>query len=152
MAKLESRFGPLTIGTVLGACIGATVALFGLDAIHDGIVQRSFDSVLFFAFGAAVLGTTYGIIAESLIRHPALAAKRWLRHVIRPITFCTVPYLLIAMSLSYYGYDRLMGGLGLWLCVVVLPGLGLAIAWRRKVDSAFDRRFHQAPTDADEAR
>lgn len=124
-----NQFGPLTFGTLLGGSIGLVVAACGSFAIYNGEVQRGYESILLVAVGAAILGGGLGIFAEYLIRHPAAAARPWIRHVLRPIAFCTVPYVILAISLSYYGYDKLMGGFGWFLAV---PGLGLAVALRRR--------------------
>ncbi len=53
---MNPRFGPLTYGTLLGASLGLAVAAFGLYALREDLVQRSHDSVVLVAFGAAVLG------------------------------------------------------------------------------------------------
>lgn len=138
MTRQIPRFGPLTFGVALGAFIGFAVALFGLCALQAGTVEKNYDSVLFVSIGAATVGLLLGFITEILLSNPAVAAERWVRHVLRPITFCSLPYLLLAMSLRYFGYDKLMGGFGFWFCVVFVPVLGIAIAWRRKVSPKFD--------------
>lgn len=47
------------------------------------------------------------------------------------VGFCTVPYLVLALLWSAYRDDRLLHGLGFWLCVVVIPLAGLLVdAWR----------------------
>jgi hypothetical protein len=138
---MKRQFGPLTIGTSLGAGIGLAIGLYGLYAIRQGSVQRSHDSVALIAFGAAVLGGGLGVFAEHLIRRPAFAKRIWIRHVIRPVAFCTLPYLVVAASMAYFGDDRLMRGVGFLLCVVVLPSAGLVLAWRRSTRPEFNREF-----------
>lgn len=152
MTKQTPRFGPLTFGVVLGAGIGFTVAVFGLYALKAGAVEKDYDSVLFVSVGAATIGLLLGFIAEILLSRPAVAAERWVRHVLRPITFCSLPYLLLAMSLHYFGYDRLMGGFGFWFCVVFVPVLGIAVTWRRKVCPKFDQRFQSTVPEQSEVR
>ena len=147
---MKQRFGPLTIGTLLGAGIGLAIAAYGLYAIRKGTVQRSHDSIVIIAFGAAVLGGGFGILAEHLIRFPAFANRIWIRHVIRPIAFCSLPYLLLAASMAYFGDGSFMQGFGFWLCVVVLPIAGLVLAWRRSTRPDFDREFtaqNESPDD-----
>lgn len=141
MTKQSPRFGPLAFGVALGAGVGFTVAVFGLYAIQAGAIEQNYDSVLFVSFGAATIGLLLGFIAEILLSNPAVAAERWVRQVLRPTTFCSLPYLLLAMSLRYFGYDKLMGGSGFWFCVVFVPALGIAVAWSRKVSPKFDQRF-----------
>ena len=141
VAAMKRRFGPLTIGTLLGAGIGLAIGLYGLHAIRKGNVERSRDSVLLIAFGAAVLGGGLGVFAEHLIRFPAFAKRVWIRHVVRPVAFATLPYLLVAASMAYFGDHRLMRGFSFWLCVVVFPGIGLALAWRRSTRADVDREF-----------
>jgi hypothetical protein len=102
--------------------------------IQSGDVQRSYDSLHVIALGGATAGFALGFLAESLLRHPALANKPCIRHVFRPLAFMTMPYLLVALSLQYYGYDKLMSGFGFWLCVMVLPALGIVDAWRSSQD------------------
>ena len=47
------------------------------------------------------------------------------------IGFVTVPYLVLAWLWSYYRDDRLFHGFWFWLCVVVIPALGLLVdSWR----------------------
>ena len=82
MATMKQRFGLLTFGTLLGAGIGLSLATYGLSVIRAGTVHRSVDSVVFIAFGAAVLGGGLGLFAEYLIRHPAVADRTWVRHLI----------------------------------------------------------------------
>lgn len=141
MATIRHQLGPLTIGTLFGAGIGLAIGLCGLYAIRKGNLQRSHDSVVLIAFGAAVLGGGLGIFAEHLIRHPAFAKRIWIRYFIRPVAFSTLPYLLFAASMAYFGYDRFMRGFGFWFCVVVVPSAGLVLAWRRSTRPDFDREF-----------
>lgn len=112
MTKQVPRFGPLTFGVSLGACLGFVVAMFGLYALQTGAIKKNYDSVLFVALGAATIGSHLGFVAELLIIHPRLAAKPWIRHVVRPITFCSLPYAVLAVSLHCFGYERLMSGFG----------------------------------------
>lgn len=144
-----NQFGPLTFGTLLGGSIGLVVAACGVFAIYNGEVQRSYESILLVAFGAAILGGGLGIFAEYLILHPAVAARPWMRHVLRPIMFCTVPYVILAMSLSYYGYHKLMGGFVWFFVVLVFPSIGIAIVLRRRSDPAFDQRFADSPVEGE---
>ena len=135
MQQTRPQFGPLTYGTALGACIGLAIFLFGLYAIRDGDAQRTHESLLVIAIGGAFAGCLLGFFAESLIRHPSLVSRPWVRYVVRPISFCTIPYLLVASALQYYGYHRLMGGFGFWFCVAILPAMGLVYAFRRDSNS-----------------
>jgi hypothetical protein len=38
---------------------------------------------------------------------------------------------VLALSLRQFGYDKLMGGLGFWICVVFVPLLGIAVTSQR---------------------
>jgi hypothetical protein len=86
------------------------------------------------ALGGATAGFALGFLADSILRHPALANKPWIRHLVRPLAFMTMPYLLVALSLQYYGDDKLMSGFGFWLCVIVLPAIGIVVSWRTSHD------------------
>ena len=152
MTRQIPRFGPLTFGVALGAFIGFAVAMFGLCALQAGTIEEDDNSVLLVAFGAATIGLLLGLIAEFLLSHPTVAAKPWVRHALRPITFCSLPYILLAMSLGYFGYDKLMGGFGFWFCVLCVPVLGITVAWRRRVDPAFDQRFQSTTPEHNEVR
>jgi hypothetical protein len=43
--------------------------------------------------------------------------------------------------MAYFGYDRLMRGFGFWSCILILPGMGLVLAWHRATRQFFDRDF-----------
>jgi hypothetical protein len=83
------------------------------------------------ALGGATVGFALGFLAESLLRHPALANRPWIKHLVRPLAFMTMPYLLVAISLQYFGNEKLMSGFGFWLCVILLPALAIIVAWRK---------------------
>ncbi len=131
MTKYNPRFGPLTIGVSLGASIGLAVAAFGLCVLQAGGNDNDYNSILVVAFCAATIGFLLGFAAEFLLAHPKLAAKPWMKYIIRPISFCSLPYAVLALSLRQFGYDKLMGGFGFWICVVFLPLLGIAVTFQR---------------------
>jgi hypothetical protein len=131
MTKHNPRFGPLTFGVLLGASIGLAVAAFGLCTLHAGGNDNDYDSILVVAICAATIGFLLGFAAELLPAHPKLAARPWIRYVIRPISFCSLPYAVLALSLRQFGYDKLMGGLGFWVCIVLVPLLGIAVTFHR---------------------
>lgn len=132
MNAMHRQFGPLTAGAAIGASLGLAIGLFAAFAIHNGYTQRS---VLAVAIGNSMAGCFLGLGAESLLRHPTIAGNRWIRHLFRPIAFCTIPYLLVAKSLEHYGYRELLSGFGFWFCVVVIPLAGLWVAWRSPLPS-----------------
>ena len=131
MKKDNRQFGPLTIGVALGASIGLAVAAFGLYVLEAGGSDNDYDSILVVALCAATIGFLLGFAAELLPSHPKLAGRPWVRYVIRPISFCSLPYAVLALSLRQFGYDKLMGGLGFWICVVFVPLLGIAVTSQR---------------------
>ncbi|MCM2375036.1 DUF1129 domain-containing protein [Aporhodopirellula aestuarii] len=130
MRTPNRQFGPLTYGTILGSCVGIILFLFGFFAIQSGDVQRSYDSLLVIALGGATAGFALGFFADLILRHPVLATKPWIKHLVRPLAFMTMPYLLAALSLKYYGDDTLMSGFGFWLCVIIFPVIGIVVAGR----------------------
>jgi len=99
--------------------------------------------VLIIAFVVALVGCLVGLLDDRLIQKPGLGEKLWMRHIVRPVAYCTVPYLCVAASLTYFGHDKLMGGFGFYLLVVAMPLIGAGIAWRRHVDPAFNERFER---------
>jgi hypothetical protein len=135
VVDLPPRFGPFLIGTLLGAIVAVAIAAFGLQAINAGRSGRSHTSVLIVAFGITVAGAALGVVAEQLVRHPALAKRVWLRHAVRPILYCSVPYMIVAASVGYFGDPRLVGGFWFFYCVVGVPFLGLL--------EAFNPRHHR---------
>jgi hypothetical protein len=49
------------------------------------------------------------------------------------VGFCAAPYFLLAWLWSVYRDDRFFHGWWFWWCVVLIPGLGLALdVWRLK--------------------
>jgi peptidoglycan/LPS O-acetylase OafA/YrhL len=86
------------------------------------------------AFGGATAGFALGFFADLILRHPVLANKPWIKHLVRPLAFMTIPYLLVALSLKYFGDDNLMSGFGFWLCVIILPAIGIVVAGRASHD------------------
>ena len=147
----QQRFGPLTYGTLLGTCVGLGVAAYGWYAIREGRVQRDYISLAVVAFGAATIGALDGIVADYLMRHPVVRQRRWIRHILGPVMFCTLPYLILAGSLGYFGYMRLWHGNGFWICVVAIPLMGTAVAVRRRFDPAYDQRYQGEATDDKES-
>ena len=145
MTICKLNLGPLTVGTLLGAGIGMLDTVPLLDSIRQGTRSPDIGSVLLVPFGFAFLGGMLGIASELVIRRHPIATKGWFRHFLRPILLCTVPYLLIALSFKCFGDSRLMGGFGFWICVIIIPLLGMSIAWRRSTDMKFDEKFSGAP-------
>ncbi len=141
MTKQIPRIGPLTFGATLGSAIGFVLALIGLVSLKAGTIAENDNSVLYVSFNAATFGLVLGLFAEFLLNHSAVAARPFVRHILRPVTFCSLPYIVIAVSLDYFGYDKLMSGFGFWFCVVVVPVLGIAVACLRQICPGFDQRF-----------
>lgn len=130
--KEDNRpFGPLTIGVALGSSMGLAVAAFGLYVLDTGGSDNDYDSILAVALCAATIGFLLGFAAELLPSHPKLAGRPWIWYVIRPVSFCSLPYAVLALSLRQFGYDKLMGGLGFWVCIVLVPLLGITVTFQR---------------------
>ena len=148
VTKRLPPLGPLTFGVTLGSLIGFALALAGLSSLQAGTITEDPNSVLVVAFGAATIGLLLGLIAEFLWSHPAVAAKSFIRHILRPITFCALPYLVLAVSLHHFGNEKLMTGFGFWFCVVAVPVIGIVVACLRKTDPKFDQRFRATTSKA----
>lgn len=145
MAICKRNLGPLTGGTLLGAGVGMLDTVPVLHSMRQGISSPDIGFVLLLPFGFAFLGGVLGIAAELVMRRHPFATKGWFRHFLCPILFCTVPYLLIALSFKCFGDSRLLGGFGFWICVIIIPLLGLSIVWRQSTDTRFDEKFSAAP-------
>ena len=47
------------------------------------------------------------------------------------VGYCALPYLVLTLSWSFLKDDRFLSHWGFWWCVVLIPGLGLALdLWR----------------------
>lgn len=141
MTNQIPRIGPLTFGAAIGSAIGFVLALIGLASLRVGTIAEEDNSALYVCFGGATIGLVLGLFAEFLLSHTAVAARSFVRHILRPVTFCSLPYIVIAVSLNYFGYEKLMGGFGFWFCVVVVPVLGIGVVCLRKPYPEFDQRF-----------
>jgi hypothetical protein len=144
MTKQILRIGPLTFGAAIGSAFGLVLALIGLASLQLGTIAEDDNSVLYVFFNAAIVGLVLGLFAEFLMSHSAVAARPFVRHILRPLTFCSLPYIVIAASLKYFGYEKLMGGFGFWFCVVIVPILGIVVACLRKFYPGFDQRYSSA--------